>query len=80
MRNLRLSLFITFLSGNGATGQFFVTIILARLLSPSEIGVFSIAAVTVSIAHVFRDFGVGAYLQREKDLNPEKIRAKLLAY
>lgn len=49
--------------------------ILARLLSPAEIGIFSIAAVLVAIAHIFRDFGVGSYLLRERDLTPEKIQA-----
>lgn len=76
MSNLRLSLLITFFASNGATAiSFLVTIILARLLSPAEIGIFSIAAVLVSIAHIFRDFGVGVYLKQEKELTPEKIRA-----
>lgn len=78
MANLRLSLLITFFSTNGATlVNFLVTIILARLLSPSEIGIFSISAVVISIAHIFRDFGVSSYLQREKDLTPEKIRSAI---
>lgn len=76
MSNLRLSLAITFFATNGAMlVNFIVVIILSRLLSPSEIGVFSIAFVLVSIAHIFRDFGVSSYLVREKDLTPEKIRA-----
>lgn len=76
MRNLRQSLTITFLASNGATVvNFIVAIILARLLTPAEIGVFSIAYVLVSVAHVFRDFGVTTYLVREKNLTPEKIRS-----
>ncbi|MGE5386999.1 MAG: lipopolysaccharide biosynthesis protein [Betaproteobacteria bacterium] len=78
MSRLRLSLVITFFSSNGATAvNFVVTIVLARLLSPSEIGIFSITAVITAIAHIFRDFGVGSYLQREKDLTPEKVRAAI---
>lgn len=78
MPNLRLSLLITFFSSNGSAFiHFGVTIVLARLLSPSEIGIFSITAVLTSIAHIFRDFGVGSYLQREKNLTQDKIRAAM---
>lgn len=76
MPNLRRSLGITFLASNGATVvNFLVTLVLARLLTPAEIGIFSIAYVLVSVAHIFRDFGVAAYLVQEKDLTPEKIRS-----
>lgn len=78
MANLRRSLIINFLTSSGATVlQFFVSILLARMLSPSEIGVFSMALVFVNIAHIFRDFGVGTYLQREPDLTTEKIRSAI---
>lgn len=78
MANLRRSLFITFFSHSGATAiQFAISLILARLLSPSEIGVYSMTAVFVGIAHVFRDFGVTTYLQREAKLTTEKIRAAI---
>jgi O-antigen/teichoic acid export membrane protein len=67
---------INFLSSSGVTVvYFFVSVLLARLLSPSEIGVFSMTVVFVNIAHIFRDFGVGTYLQREPELTPEKMRA-----
>ena len=55
--------------------QFFVSVLLARMLSPGEIGVYSMTIVFVNLAHVFRDFGVGTYLQREAVLTPEKIRS-----
>ena len=78
MSKFRRSLIITFFSSTGATiAQFIVSLILARMLSPSEIGVFSITVVFVNIAHIFREFGVGTYLQREVDLTPEKIRAAI---
>ncbi|MBX3610150.1 MAG: lipopolysaccharide biosynthesis protein [Hydrogenophaga sp.] len=74
MANLRKSLLITFLFSNGATAvQFVVTIVLARLLSPEEIGIFSVTAVMVSMAHIFRDFGVTSFLQREKELTRETV-------
>lgn len=78
MTKLRRSLVINFLSSSGAALlQFITTIFLARLLSPSEIGVFSMAMVFVGIAHMFRDFGVPSYLQREANLTPEKIRSAI---
>ena len=76
MVNIRRSLFITFFSSTGLTViQFSVNLFLARLLSPAEIGVYSMTIVLINIAHIFQDFGVGSYLQREKDLTPEKLRA-----
>lgn len=78
MVSLRRSLVINFLSSTGGTiAQFFTSLVLARMLSPSEIGVFSITVVFVNIAHIFRDFGVATYLQREEHLTPEKIRAAI---
>lgn len=74
MSTLKQSLALTFLSTNGATVvQFGVTICLARLLSPEEIGVYSITAVLIAIAQFFRDFGVSSYLQHEKELTKEKV-------
>lgn len=49
--------------------------VLARLLSPAEIGVFSVGAAVLTLAHVLRDFGVGNYLIQEPDLTREKIAA-----
>ena len=78
MADLRRSLAINFFTASGATlMQFVVSILLARMLSPSEIGVFSMTIVFVNIAHIFRDFGVGGYLQREAELTPEKIRSAI---
>lgn len=57
--------------------QFVVTVILARLLTPTEVGIFSITAVFIGFAAVFRDFGISGYLQSEKDLTTEKIRSAL---
>lgn len=76
MADLRRSLVINFISSSGATLlQFVVSVLLARILSPSEIGVYSMTMVFVNLAHVFRDFGVNAYLQREAELTPDKLRS-----
>lgn len=76
MPNLRQALVINFFSNSGATLlKFIVSVLLARILSPDEIGVFSMTVLFVNLAHVFRDFGVSSYLQREADLTPDKIRS-----
>ncbi|WP_209589459.1 oligosaccharide flippase family protein [Massilia sp. BHUDP2] len=76
MADLRRSLVITFFSSSGATlMRFAVSVVLAYLLTPSEIGIYSMTVVFVNLAHVFRDFGVSTYLQREPELTPDKIRS-----
>ncbi|MEH6813787.1 MAG: lipopolysaccharide biosynthesis protein [Motiliproteus sp.] len=51
------------------------SMIVARLLTPAEFGVFSLAMSVSILAQVFRDLGVGQYLIQEKSLTTEKIRA-----
>lgn len=51
--------------------------VISRLLTPAETGVFAVAAVFAAFASTFRDFGVGEYLIQEKELNSAKIRAAL---
>jgi O-antigen/teichoic acid export membrane protein len=78
MATLRRSLVIHFFSSSGAALlQFVVSIVLARMLAPSEIGVFSMTVVIVNIAHIFRDFGVATYIQREADLTVAKMRSAI---
>ncbi|PCI70455.1 MAG: hypothetical protein COB26_02895 [Piscirickettsiaceae bacterium] len=49
------------------------SMVLARLLSPTEVGIFSICAAFLAIATIFRDFGVSEYLIQEKELSKDKI-------
>jgi len=49
--------------------------IIARLLTPAEIGIFSVAAVLMAMAGHFREFGLGEYIIQERDLTDQKIRA-----
>jgi O-antigen/teichoic acid export membrane protein len=51
------------------------TMVLARLLSPAEIGVFSVTMALLSFASVFRDLGAGQYLIQVKEPAIERIRA-----
>lgn len=53
--------------------------ILSRILSPAELGIFAVAAAFAALASNFRDFGVAEYLIQEKELRPEHIRASLTA-
>lgn len=51
--------------------------VLARLLTPDEVGVYAIGALLVGLAQVLRDFGVGPYVIQEKELTRDKLRAAL---
>ncbi len=78
MISVRRKLAIQFAASNGATAvNFVLVIILSRMLKPSEIGIFSLAAVVVGFAHVFRDFGVTSYIRRQKTLTPHDVRAAM---
>jgi len=52
-----------------------VGLILARLLTPEEVGIYSIVAGIVVVAHMLRDFGVSSYIIKEDNFNDEKICA-----
>lgn len=55
--------------------QLVTSMVLARILSPSEVGIFSVAAALSGLASVVRDFGVAEYLIQEVELTADKIRA-----
>jgi O-antigen/teichoic acid export membrane protein len=75
MSNVRRSLVWTFAGNYSAFAiQFAATLILARILTPEQIGIFSVASVLVTIAHTVRDFGVGQYIIQEQELTRERIR------
>lgn len=76
MSKVRKSIFLSF--GQNYFSfilQFVASIIIARLLTPAEIGVFSVAMVLLGLAHRLRDFGAASYVIQEKELTPDKIRA-----
>ncbi len=51
------------------------TMLLARLLTPTQVGIFSLCAAVTTVAGILRDFGVSEYLIQEKDLTRDKLRA-----
>ncbi len=53
------------------------TVILARLLTPGETGLFSIAYGLVNIAQELRNFGTGPYILQERELTDRKIASAL---
>ncbi len=75
---IRSAVHLSFLLNNtGLVIHFLAVVVLSRLLTPYEIGVFSVAAALLYVAHTLRDFGVGQYLVREKTLSAEKIGSAL---
>ncbi|WP_372720937.1 lipopolysaccharide biosynthesis protein [Immundisolibacter sp.] len=75
MASIRKSLAISLTERYLITGvQLVSTMVLARLLSPHEIGVYSVATVFMGLIQAFRDMGVGQYLVQEAELTRDKIR------
>src|SRR5574343_1222896 len=54
--------------------QFVSSVVLARLLSPEEIGIFSIGSLILAMSHELRDMGINSYLIQERDLNPKRLQ------
>ncbi len=55
--------------------QLGVAVIIARLLTPEELGIFALAYAAAAVLTALRTFGIGNYLIREPDLNQEKVRS-----
>ena len=76
MTSVRRSLAITFLDKYATLAIGIVsTMVLSRLLTPEEIGVFSVASIFVLLASILRDFGVADYLVQVKEVTPEALGA-----
>lgn len=56
------------------------SMIIARLLTPADIGVYSITIVLLSYLASVRDMGVGGYLVQEKDLTVDRVAAVWAVY
>jgi len=66
----RRSLIFSFLDRYGTAVLNLVgTLLLARLLSPRDFGIYSVAISVVALVAVVRDFGVGNFLLQARD-NP----------
>lgn len=51
------------------------SMLVARLLTPEEIGIFSVTMVLLTFVSTLRDMGAGQYLVQEKELTHARIRA-----
>lgn len=51
------------------------TVILARLLTPQQVGIFSLSAAFVTIATAIREFGIREYVLQARELDRVGIRA-----
>ncbi|MDO8777627.1 MAG: oligosaccharide flippase family protein [Burkholderiaceae bacterium] len=72
----RKSLFFSFLDRYAGLAISVVSsMVIARLLTPSEIGVFSVTMVLLMFVATVRDMGAGQYMVQEKELTVERIRA-----
>jgi O-antigen/teichoic acid export membrane protein len=52
---------------------FVSTVILARLLTPAELGVYSVGMAVVTMAHSLRDFGISNFLIQKERLTQEDV-------
>lgn len=78
MNSIRSKIGLQFIVSNGSIAAYFgLSVVLARLLSPAEIGIFSITAVFVGFTQVFRDFGVVAFIKSQKNLTNDMLRASM---
>ena len=76
MTNIRWAIVWAFTSQNLNLAINFVTLlVLARLLTPAEYGVSSLAFAIMGIAEAVRELAGGSFIVREHDLTAEKIRS-----
>lgn len=61
----------------GVLINFAATVVIARLLTPAEIGVFAVGAAFVTLSQIVRDSGVGNYLIQERELTRPRLRAAM---
>lgn len=59
----------------GVALQLISAMVLSRILTPAEVGVFAVAAVFAALATNFRDFGIAEYLIQARQLTQQNIRA-----
>ncbi len=74
MTTVRRALALTFLERYLTTLLALASnVILARLLTPEQIGIYSVSLAAIGVAHVLREFGIGNYLIQVRDLTEAHI-------
>ncbi len=72
---VRRAFAISFLARHGRLAISFIAVmVLSRLLTPAEIGIFSVSAALIALGHAVRDFGIGEYIVQERDLTSARLR------
>jgi O-antigen/teichoic acid export membrane protein len=78
MTSIRRSLVWSFATRYGVLAiQACGTLILARLLTPADFGLFAVAVAFVALAGMIRDFGITSYVLQERELTPARLRTAL---
>lgn len=57
----------------GFVASFITTIIISRLLSPAEVGAFSVAMAVAGIGYSLREFGASAFIVRSPSVEPRHV-------
>lgn len=75
MKTVRQALSYTFLSSYlSQLSSFAAIIVISRIMTPEDVGIYSVAAVTMLVAGSIRTFGVNQYLISAPELTDEHIR------
>jgi len=78
LASIRRSLLLSFIERYSVLAITLVsTMVLARLLTPGETGLYSVGAALINIAQTFRDFGVATYVLQEEDLTRRRLATAL---
>ena len=78
MKSVRKSLAVSLLSGQASFAIAFVsTLLISRLLTPAQIGVYSVGYALLVILHQVRAFGITPYVVQEKELTTPRLRSAL---
>jgi len=76
--SVRKGIAVSLVAGQASFAVAFVsTLFISRLLTPTEIGVYSVAYALLVIMHQVRAFGITPYLVQEKDLTPQRLQSAL---
>lgn len=75
MTGIHRALLISLLEKYSLIGLTLISyMVIARLLTPEQIGLYSVTTALIGIAQVVRDFGIGSYLIQEKNLTEDHVR------
>lgn len=76
MNSVRKSIAYSLFSSNAVTAlQFFGSLAIARLLTPEQIGIFSVASVVIALAQILRDMGASGYVIQVETLTRELLQS-----